>query len=225
MNPYDHARSSAALHGGSWQDYHRLHSWFDETKAALCHFTHRALRHHTQGIEEAVRVFGATITNGDGACIPVSGLGRQHMDEDCQHVPDATEWLIDFRPPDWMPARDDSNVHDLADLSARRFGGAAETYLPLHRWFLETRTWAGGLEHLLFRHHSFGIFEAEARFGPILTDGANTVPTRVVAERHVQTVLGRVPAAADWLRRIKGSRWMLQATNARKLGLDARSAA
>jgi hypothetical protein len=73
----------------------------------------------------------------------------------------------------------------------------------------------------LFRHHSFGVFEAESRFGPALDIGGDRrVPTRVVAERHVQTVLGRVPAAVDVLRRIRGARWMLQAASPRKLGLD-----
>jgi hypothetical protein len=41
-----------------------------------------------------------------------------------------------------------------------------------------------------------------------------------VAERHVQDVLGRVPSATDFLRPIKGERWMLQAASARKFGLD-----
>ena len=58
MNPFDHARSSARLHGGCWSDYHPLHAWFDLTKSAHCHFTHRSLRHHREGIVEAVRVFG-----------------------------------------------------------------------------------------------------------------------------------------------------------------------
>lgn len=44
--------------------------------------------------------------------------------------------------------------------------------------------------------------------------------TRVVAERHVQEVLGRVPPATEFLRRIRGERWMLQATSPRRLGLD-----
>ncbi|WP_424938682.1 DUF6915 family protein [Agrobacterium pusense] len=65
------------------------------------------------------------------------------------------------------------------------------------------------------------MFEAEARLGIVIQTGSGgAVPTRVAAERHVQTVLGRVPAASDFLKRIKGERWMLQATSPRKLGLD-----
>ncbi len=210
MNPYDHAASSAAIHGGSWRDYHAVHAWFDATKAAQCHFTHRALRHHAQGIEECVRVHGPDVVNGDGISVDVRTIGLQHMMEDCGRVPDATEWLADIRPPEWMPDEDDRDAESMAAMSARRHGGEASVFLPIHRWFLETGRWAEGPGHLLFRHHAFGIFEAEHRFGPVLGEGSDAVPTRIVAERHVQTVVGRIPTASDWLRRIKGDRWMVR---------------
>ena len=62
MHPYHHALSSQREHGGEIADYLPLHSWFDATKSALAHFTHRALRHHREGIAEATHVFGSTIT-------------------------------------------------------------------------------------------------------------------------------------------------------------------
>lgn len=220
MHPYDHARSSARLHGGRWQDYHACHAWFDATKAVQCRFTHRALRHHREGIDEARAVFGSSIRNSDGAEIALRMLGLQHLEEDCGIVPDARDWVVDLDVPEWFP-EDVPDADDLAVISARRFGGEPDRYRPLHVWFLATRSWCDGPKHPLFRHHSFGIFEAEARFGPTLDVGSDhPVPTRVVAERHVQTVLGRVPAAVDVLRRIKGARWMLQATSARRLGLN-----
>lgn len=210
MNPYDHAVSSAAIHGGSWSDYHPVHAWFDATKAAQCHFTHRALRHHGEGIAECVRIHGQAIVNADGVSVDVRALGLQHMAEDCARVPEAAEWLEDFRTADWMPTDADHDPAEMAALSARRHGGDASSYLPLHRWFLETSEWVEGPGHLLFRHHAFGIFEAESRFGPVLGPDRGTIPTRVVAERHVQDVVGRIPTAADWLRRIKGDRWMVR---------------
>jgi hypothetical protein len=219
MNPYDHARSSAHIHGGCWADYHAIHAWFDLAKAAHCHFTHRALRHHDRGVVEAITVFGPAIRNADGAEVPVEAIARQHIEEDCQgEVPAASDWLLDFDMPDWF-LRELPMAEDLADISARRFGGEAAAYLPLHRWYLETREWAGSLAHLLFRHQSFGTYEAETRFGPALDNGGAGVPTRVVSERHVRSVLGRIPAACDLLRRIKGQRWMLQATSPARLGL------
>ena len=78
---------------------------------------------------------------------------------------------------------------ELAAPSARRFETTSEIVLPLHSWFLETATWFDDPRHLAMRHHSFGIIEAEQRFGIIL--GPTAVPTRIVAEWHVRTVLGR----------------------------------
>ncbi len=220
MHPYDHARSSARRFGGQWQDYYPCHAWFDATKSIQCRFTHRALRHHLEGIKEALAAFGPAIQNSDGAKADLLQVGLQHLDEDCGIIPRAGDWLIDFDAPDWLPEEvPDSDA--LSAVSAQRFGGEPRHYRALHDWFLATQSWCIGAEHLLFRHHSFGIFEAETRFGPALDIGSERrVPTRVVAERHVQTVLGRVPAAVDALRRIKGARWMLQATSPQKLGLD-----
>ena len=219
MNPYDHARSSARIHGGRWEDYHPLHAWFDATKAVRCHFTHRALRHHDEGVLVAGRRFGDAVVNSDGAAVPIAELGRQHMLEDCRFAPTASDWTVGYEVPDWV-AGDEIGAEALAELSARRFGGTPEDHLPLHRWFLETRSWTTGAAHLMVRHHAFGCFEAEETFGPVITWASGGVPTRVAAEHHVQTVVGRVPTAADWLKRIRGDRWMLQATSAQKLGLD-----
>jgi len=220
MHPYDHARSSARTHGGVWQDYLALHSWFDATKSLLFRFTHRALRHHIEGVAETMAIFGPAIRNSVGTSVPTEVLGMQHLEEDCRYLPEASEWLVEFDRPDWMPTQLPSD-DELAKESAARFGGAPSLYLPLHRWFLATADWCVGAEHLVFRHHAFGVFEAEARFGPVIDLGeGRAAPTRVVAERHVQTVLGRVPPATEFLRRIRGERWMLQATSPQKLDLD-----
>ncbi|MBX9827963.1 MAG: hypothetical protein K2Y27_23580 [Xanthobacteraceae bacterium] len=219
MHPYDHARSSVRLYGGVWQDYFSCHSWFDATKSIQCRFAHRALRHHLEGVAEAIEVFGPSVRNSAGAAISLRDLGLQHVDEDCGIIPRARDWLADVDVPDWLP-QDVPPTSELAIASARRFGGDAACYLALHDWFVATHGWCEGAVHLLFRHHSFGIFEAEERFGATLEIGAGQrVPTRVVAERHVQTVLGRIPPAVDVLRRIRGARWMLQATSPQKLGL------
>lgn len=221
MHPYDHARSSARIHGGVWQDYFELHSWFDASKSLLCRFTHRALRHHLEGVAEATAHFGADIRNSDAVDVDTMTLGVQHLEEDCPRIVSACDWLVGFEAPDWLPASL-PDAEDLAQASVMRFGGEAEDFLPLHRWFLATAPWSEDMAHLMFRHHAFGVFEAEARFGPVIHHGAGWVtPTRMVAERHVQEVLGRVPPVTEFLRRIKGERWMLQATSPRKLGLDA----
>lgn len=220
MHPYHHALSSQRRHGGEISDYLPLHSWFDASKTVLGHFTHRALRHHREGVAEAARIFGETIAIADGARVPVELLGLQHLAEDMSMLPSAADWLSHIKLPAALSPTMLFTPAGLATASGARFGVAPELVLPLHRWFLETAAWFPDTRHLAMRHHSFGIFEAEARFGVLLANGdARPLPTRSVGEWHVRAVLGRVPAATDFLRHLKGQRWMAAAQSSRKLGL------
>lgn len=101
-HPYQHAVSSARRHGGVPEDYIELHSWFDATKEMLPNFRHRALRHHSQGIFEAERVFGVTITNSIDRVIPTRVLGEQHVKEDCGFIPTVADWLGNIPAEEWM---------------------------------------------------------------------------------------------------------------------------
>jgi hypothetical protein len=101
-HPYHHAVSSARRHGGKPEDYLPIHDWFDASKEHLANFRHRALRHHTQGIFEAERVFGPTITNSDGKEIPTRILGEQHVREDCGRIPTLADWLSKIPGERWM---------------------------------------------------------------------------------------------------------------------------
>jgi hypothetical protein len=60
------------------------------------------LRHHTQGIFECERVFGATITNSSGREVPVRWIGEQHVTEDMGFQPSLSDWLRCIRPEPWM---------------------------------------------------------------------------------------------------------------------------
>jgi hypothetical protein len=213
MHPYHHALSSQRRHGGETIDYLPLHNWFDASKSTQAHFTHRALRHHRGGVAEAVRLFADTIYNADNAAISVETLGYQHLTEDLGILASAADWLrhLEFPAsgPALLPSAPVPPAEELASASARKFETTADAVLPLHCWFLETQTWFGDSRHLAMRHHSFGIFEAEQRFGLILA--ASAVPTRIIAEWHVRAILGRIPATTDFLRRIKGQPWMAAA--------------
>ena len=222
MNPYHHAVSSQREHGGRATDYQALHNCFDASKATLAFFTHRSINHHHEGIEEAVKIFGEFIVNTDGAKVPVRMLALQHLAEDMSIIPSAADWLQHMELPDTggpiRPASRTPNAEHLAAFSARHFGTTPDVMLPIHSWFLETAAWFPEHRHFAMRHHSFGCFQAEARFGAVLSE-TNTIPTRVAAEWHVRTVLGRIPATADFLRRIKGQPWMAAAHNAYRRGL------
>ena len=102
-HPLHHAESSARKFGGDPSDYQAIHDWFDASKAHMAFFTHRALRHHTQGIFEAERVFGLTITNSAGRSIPVRWIGEQHVKEDCQgRIPSMADWFRRIQAEGWM---------------------------------------------------------------------------------------------------------------------------
>lgn len=45
--------------------------------------------------------------------------------------------------------------------SARKWGGTAEDYLPLHQWFDESKEITADFRHRALRHHAQGIFELE----------------------------------------------------------------
>ena len=138
-HPLHHAESSARKFGGAPSDYQAVHDWFDASKEHLALFTHRALRHHTQGIFEAERVFGNSLTNGAGREIPIRWIGEQHVREDCRgRIPSMADWFTRIQPAPWM-----ANGH-IDRLAHERVGdprpewlaavAAGQTILGLRDW-------------------------------------------------------------------------------------------
>jgi hypothetical protein len=101
-HPYHHALSSVKKWGGCVEDYQPIHDWFDESKAHMADFRHRALRHHSEGIFMAEKIFGKTITNSNGRVVPVRYIGEQHVEEDLGNIPSVADWfrMIEVKP--WM---------------------------------------------------------------------------------------------------------------------------
>lgn len=102
-HPLHHSESSARKFGGTPSDYQAVHDWLDASKAHYASFTHRGLRHHSQGIFEAERVWGLTIPNADRRNVPVRWIGEQHVKEDCHdRIPSMADWLRRIQPEAWM---------------------------------------------------------------------------------------------------------------------------
>jgi hypothetical protein len=100
---WHHALSSARKYGGKPEDYLAIHTWFDESKAILADFRHRALRHHAEGIFMSEKIFGVTLTNADGKIVPVRFIGEQHVAEDfAGRIPSFADWARTIRPERWM---------------------------------------------------------------------------------------------------------------------------
>lgn len=101
--PIYHSRTSVRLYGGKPEDYLAIHDWLDATKETFADFRHRALRHHSQGIFEAERVFGHSIINSDGREIPVRYIAEAHVKEDCGgRIPTVADWFRNIKPEAWM---------------------------------------------------------------------------------------------------------------------------
>lgn len=96
-----------------------------------------------------------------------------------------------------------------AKSSARRFGGVPEDYLPIHRWFDESKSQIADSRHRALRHHAEGIFQAERLFGVTVrnSDGED-VPVRYLGEQHVREDLGRIPSFQDWIAELPLRSWM-----------------
>lgn len=102
MHPFHHSLTSVKTWGGVVADYEPIHAWLDATKEQIADFRHRALRHHSQGIYEAERVFGTTVTNSAGRVVMVRYVCEQHILEDCGRIPTVADWLRNIKPEPWM---------------------------------------------------------------------------------------------------------------------------
>jgi hypothetical protein len=93
--------------------------------------------------------------------------------------------------------------------SARKYGGKPEDYQKIHDWFDETKEHYADFRHRALRHHSLGIFEAEAKFGVTITNSdGKAIPVRLIGEQHVKEDCGFIPTVQDWLKHIQGQKWM-----------------
>jgi hypothetical protein len=87
MKPLKHAQISAKKHGGKWEDYIKIHEFFDWTKEHVADMRHRAILHNSFGIFLCAKMFGEVITNSDGQLISVRDIGEDHVLQDLGTIP------------------------------------------------------------------------------------------------------------------------------------------
>ena len=87
MKPLQHAKISAKKHGGKWEDYIKIHEWFDQTKGHVADMRHRAILHNSFGIMLCSQVFGEVMTNSDGRHVSVRDIGEEHVLQDLGTIP------------------------------------------------------------------------------------------------------------------------------------------
>ena len=211
-HPYYHAESSVLAFGGITKDYLKIHTWLDATKVFFCDCRHRALRHNLESIPIAEELFGKNITASDDQIVAVNAIVEQHIREDCGGLlPTLADWLQEIKLP--FPIAN-IPVEQLSVSCADIYGGKASDYRRIHDWFDETRKYLDDLRHYALRHHTVGIFEAEAIFGQTIINSNNTqIPVRYIGEFHVRKrCCGRIPTLADWLRAMVRRAWMNRPT-------------
>jgi hypothetical protein len=95
--------------------------------------------------------------------------------------------------------------------TARKWGGQPADYQAVHDWFDATKAHYADFRHRAMRHHTEGIFQCEAHFGPVITNSeGRAVPTRIIGEQHVTEDLGRIPTIKDWLENLQPKPWMMK---------------
>ncbi|MEK8121628.1 hypothetical protein WOB59_00465 [Methylocystis sp. IM4] len=101
--------------------------------------------------------------------------------------------------------------------SAKKWGGTAEDFLPLHAWMDESKMLEADFRHRVLRHHAEGIFMMERRFGQtIAISTGRKVPVRLIGEQHVIEDLGFIPSLSDWVRCIRPQPWMGRSRHAQR---------
>lgn len=102
MKPLVHAQCSVKRHGGSIDDYLKLHEWMDQTKAHVPDMRHRAILHSSFGIFLALDFFGDYFENSDGKLIATRDVLEEHVIEDMGRIPTVQDYLTDMPMYDWL---------------------------------------------------------------------------------------------------------------------------
>lgn len=101
------------------------------------------------------------------------------------------------------------NSYYHAVISAKKHGGVPEDYQPLHDFIDSSKQTMADVRHRALLHSAFGIFLAERVFGPtILNSEGKNIPTRLLAEEHVQDDLGFIPTVEHYLGEMPVRPWM-----------------
>jgi hypothetical protein len=99
-----------------------------------------------------------------------------------------------------------------AESSAKKYGGVADDYLAVHKFFDQTKAAWCDQRHRAVLHSSFGVELAVQVFGQVVRRKSDNraIPTRWIAEQHIQEDCGFVPSLQDWLGELPMKAWMIK---------------
>lgn len=104
------------------------------------------------------------------------------------------------------------NSYRHAQASARKWGGVAEDYLPIHEMIDGSKQSFGDVRHRALLHNTWGVWLVQEVFGRVITvrreHGSVEVAVREIAEDHILEDLGFIPSPGDWLNHMNLVAWM-----------------
>jgi hypothetical protein len=99
--------------------------------------------------------------------------------------------------------------YEHAKISAHKWGGKPEDYLPIHDFLDSSKAHFPDMRHRALLHNSFGIYIAERIFGTFIKNSDNhTVQVRDIAENHVIEDMGKIPTVQDYLEGMPFYSWL-----------------
>lgn len=101
------------------------------------------------------------------------------------------------------------NAYRHAVLSAKKWGGKAEDYQPIHDLIDCSKQFVPDVRHRALFHNAFGPFLCEKVFGHfIVNSDGKEIPTREIAEKHIIEDMGYIPQVTDWFKGMPIETWM-----------------
>jgi hypothetical protein len=110
------------------------------------------------------------------------------------------------------------NVQFHSESSARRFGGVAEDYVPIHKFLDQSKLYLADWRHRALLHTTFGVSLCEQFFGDLYrreSDGG-IAATRTIAEVHILEDMKAILTPAEFLREMPIRSWMNGLTAAQR---------
>jgi hypothetical protein len=96
-----------------------------------------------------------------------------------------------------------------ARLSAKKYGGSVEDFLPIHDFLDSSKAVLPDIRHRAIFHNSLGPFVAERIFGTTVKNANGLlVCVRDIAEDHIIEDIGFIPTITRWLEQMKIEPWM-----------------
>lgn len=105
MNSLYHSKITVKRFGGKVDDYLKIHEFIDSSKVTCADHRHRALLHHTFGIDIACKLFGSYVVNSDGKEVPVREILEEHIIHDVGFLPSADKYLGNIRYQTWFSGK------------------------------------------------------------------------------------------------------------------------